>query len=141
MKTGKTKSRLQNSLHKTTTKKGEIMPAKEIANIALERGFVIPKLQITAGGWPVPDFRNIIPKDIFDKIAARTDRIKIESVNKVSSFSLKDGLRGGMVIPHMHIGNEIMLFDKATMKSYFQAVADSIDKIEDISDSKAYLRF
>ncbi|MBN2722019.1 MAG: hypothetical protein JXQ77_04305 [Campylobacterales bacterium] len=117
------------------------MPIGEIESV-LEAKYVFPKLRPPAGGWPIPDFRPIIPREIFEKITAGCDRLKVESATKkVSSFSLIDNIRGGMVVPHMHVGEEIILFDKAAMKKYFQAVADLVDKIEDINDSKAYLRF
>ncbi len=142
MKMKKTQTRLQKSLQKKTITQGENMKISEMEDV-LDQRHIAPKIRFTAGGWPVPDFRYIIPEDIFGKIIAQCDRIKIESASgrKASTFSLKDNIRGGMVIPHMHTVDEIVLFDKAAMKNYFQAVAESIDKIEDISDPAVYLRF
>ncbi len=99
-------------------------------------------LEPSRGGWPIPDFSRIIPADKFRDILAKSDRIRIKSfTRKASVFSLKDGLRGGMVIPHLHVGNEIVLLDRSTLKKYFQAVAEAVDKIEDINDVGAYIRF
>jgi hypothetical protein len=117
------------------------MPIGEIESV-LEGKYVFPKLRPSAGGWPIPDFRLIISKEIFEKITARCDCLKVENLSKkISSFSLIDNIRGGMVVPHMHVGEEIILFDKVAMKSYFQAVADAVNQIEDINDVKTYLRF
>lgn len=99
-------------------------------------------LEPSNGGWPIADFSRIIPADMFKNIFAKSDRIRVESVaRKASMFSLKDNIRGGMMVPHLHVGNEIILLDKPTLKKYFQAVAEAVDKIEDINDVGAYIRF
>lgn len=99
-------------------------------------------LEPSNGGWPIADFSRIIPGDIFKDMLAKSDRIRVESIaRKASMFSLKDNIRGGMMVPHLHVGNEIVLLDKPTLKKYFQAVAEAVDKIEDINDVGAYIRF
>lgn len=99
-------------------------------------------LEPSRGGWPIADFSRIIPTDKFKEILAKSDRIRVESVTrKASMFSLKDNIRGGMMVPHLHVGDEIILLDKPTLKKYFQAVAEAVDKIEDINDVGAYIRF
>ncbi len=45
------------------------------------------------------------------------------------------------MVPHLHVGNEIILLDKPTLKKYFQVVAEAVDKIKDIKDVGAYIRF
>ena len=117
------------------------MPLGDVENM-LEYKYVFPKIGPSSGGWPIADFRPIISKDIFEKITAKCDRLRVEGVaRKAAVFSLRNSIRGGMVIPHIHVGDEIILLDKMAMKNYFQAVAEAVDKIEDISDVKAYLRF
>lgn len=75
------------------------------------------------GGWPIP-FARIAGKEIIEKYAKQG--IRLEKL---------DGIRGGEVVPHLHLGDEVIILDRSQFKELVGEVAtklatDLVEKLD-----------
>jgi hypothetical protein len=91
------------------------------------------------GIWPTPQYK--IPLKLLKEITANNERIVLKSSFKNSAYRLKDMINGGIPVPHLHLGNEIVLLDKKSYAKYLQLAAKEIEGIKDIADVGKYIQF
>jgi len=117
------------------------MPTKKeeerlVASSIYDRIHVKP----SSGGWPIPQFR--IPIERLREITNECDRIALISKRKSAvAIPLNRIIAGGMKVPHLHLGDEIILFDKPALQKYLQVAAEEVAKIDDITDIGEFIRF
>jgi len=110
---------------------------------AMERAWSpnsIDRLHLINGGWPIPNFR--IPMDKLIAITKGSPRIAMSGVPKGISTNiyLKKILAGGIRMPHLHMQDEIVLFDKSVLQEYLHAAAEEVKNIEDITEIRDFIR-
>lgn len=97
------------------------------------------RLERPDGGWPVPYFR--LPFEVMKGVIEGCDRIVIESRQRSSVVSLRKIISGGMRMPHLHVGEEIVLLNQSALQKYLHAAADEVAKIDDIMDIDEYIKY
>jgi len=109
----------------------------EIRNDHLEinKDLVFKPIQIN-GGWPIPYLRIKNIKNLLKN----APRLVIQGKFKDKS-SINDMLNGGLKVPHLHLGKEIVLLDTPILKNYLHAVADEIENIKDFSELTNHVRY
>lgn len=91
------------------------------------------------GIWPTPQYK--IPLKLLREITVKNERIVLKSSLKTSAYRLKDMINGGIPVPHLHLGNEIVLLDKKSYAKYLQLAAKEIENVKDIKDVGKYIQF
>jgi hypothetical protein len=93
------------------------------------------------GGWPIAQFKFIADERI-KEIVAHCPRIAMTGGAKSEiRISLKYHINGGIRQPHLHLGDEIVLLDKAALQKYLQIASEEVANIKDIADVESYIRF
>ncbi len=93
---------------------------------------LLDRLRGAVGGWPLPHFR--IPLEELKAILADSDRIVLMSKNKEAKIDLNRLIAGGIRVPHLHVGDEIVILNKQALKDYLEAAAKEVEKIDNILD-------
>jgi len=116
------------------------MHEKKVEGISWNQS-IADRVHLINGGWPIPYFR--IPMNKLLEITKDCKRISITGMDGsgTSGVFLKKILPGGIRMPHLHLKDEVVLFDKHALQQYFHLAADEVSNIEDITEIRDFIKF